>query len=123
MKKIILSIVGTLAVLWIALFVSDSQVLVWETKTKFPVNWTAADGKKYRVLVSEDFKALSHAAQIAKLEERMRQKNASTSSINPFLVDISDKAVWLCFYFNGRRLIGSEFPPSHTACPNFRENR
>jgi len=31
MKKIILSIVAVLAVLWVALFVSEQQVLVWET--------------------------------------------------------------------------------------------
>ena len=31
MSKIILSIVGVLAVLWVALFVSERQVLIWET--------------------------------------------------------------------------------------------
>jgi hypothetical protein len=32
MKKIILSIIGVLAVLWVALFVSGQQVLVWEER-------------------------------------------------------------------------------------------
>jgi hypothetical protein len=96
MKKIILSIVGVLAVLWGTLFVLDQQVLVWEeTPSQALAECRQQDeldkGKGYKFLTEELFPDLC--------------------------------LKWQCTYFNGRRFITKELPDSRTACPNFRENR
>jgi|TARA_B100002003_G_C13895591_1_gene436553 hypothetical protein len=96
MKKIILSIVGVLAVLWVALFVSGQQVLVWEETPS---------------------QALAECRQQDELDKEKGYKFL-TEELFP------DSCLkWQCTYFNGRRLITKEYSSSRTSCPNFRENR
>ena len=124
MKRIILSIVAVLAVLWVALFVLDGMVLVWETKT-FPdaeclkkhekqiADWKKTpEGKKYfgQDLTEEEIDSLTPMAQL----------NYLRSKQGPIC---DDEWYWRCTFFNGRRLIKSEYYSSRTSCPNFRRNQ
>ena len=125
MKKIILSIVGVLAVLWVALFVSDGMVLVWEAKIfsdaeclekhgKQIADWKKTpEGKKYfgKKLTEEE---ISNLAPITRL-------NYLRSTQGSLLCD--DEWYWQCTFFTGRRLTTEEYYSSRSACPNFRENR
>lgn len=125
MKKIILSIVGVLAVLWVALFVSDGMVLVWEAKTfsdaeclekheKQIADWKKTpEGKKYfgKNLTKEEISNLTPITQL----NYLRSTQGS--------VYCDDEWYWRCTFFNGRRLITEAYDSSRTACPNFRKNR
>jgi hypothetical protein len=100
MKKIILSIVGVLAVLWVALFVSGQQVLVWERAVigKQVENLFDCFDKDY---VPSDANTVGGSLDGPKF---CRER-------------------WACTYFNGRKLIVHSYPTDLTACPNFRKNR
>ncbi len=120
MKKIILSIVGVLAVLWVALFVSGQQVLVWEKNDRFLVTFTTTEGKKYSARVREDFKRLTIFQQEMWLADRAKKRGHDITVMD---IEVEAKEGWSCTYFNGRRFITKEYSSSRTACPNFRENR
>jgi hypothetical protein len=104
MKKIILSTVAVLAVLWVAVFVSGQQVLVWESqKSLFKIGGFVPDDQP---------NSTEECTILAKKIEA-----------NPF--DCFDEYLkgWQCTYFNGRRFITKNYSSSRTSCPNFRKNQ
>ena len=109
MKKIILSTVAVLAVLWVAVFVSGQQMLVWEESVEIKVENLFDCFDEGRVLVDKSHLKIDWDDETEKKEKSDKVYRCRTS--------------WKCTYFNGRRLITKEYSSSRTSCPNFRENR
>jgi hypothetical protein len=116
MKQIILSIVGVLAVLWVALFVSGQQVLVWE--------------ERQEPFISDDPPLSLEECQAWVREQNKKRTEGQGRILDMCSVNDTTQAVeatsfmdWKCTYFNGRRLIKKEYSASRTACPNFRKNQ
>jgi len=147
MKKVIASVVGLLAVFWIALFATDKQVLVWETKEYFISYPDMRSGSGYSQFeVSKEFLSLDSDGKAKAVEEywqkkltdceKDRQRRMSTASgflasckdivVNIYgLFDAVDRPVswnWKCIYFNGRRFLEGVSYRDHLGCPNFRSN-
>ena len=94
MKKIILSIVALIAILWIAMFVTEMRVLVEE------------------VSPHEGFLQCQAAKQSAE------EKGESLSSFD-VLFACSTVDHWECTYFNGRSLARTIYSNKiYSACPN-----
>jgi hypothetical protein len=102
MKKIILSIVGVLVVLWLGIFVTDARVLVKE------------------VSPAEHFRLCREAKAKAENKEQGKKENGL---MNPwefqasYWCSVTDE--WGCTYFNGRRLLARYFDSKYYAsCPS-----
>jgi|TARA_B100000315_G_C14381178_1_gene497543 hypothetical protein len=93
MNRILLSIVGVLAVLWAALFVSEQQVLVWET-----------GGFNYDECVREHYEASSvHPFHCA--------------------VNALENQWDCTYFNGRRLVRRTLDPRDYGSCPNFRENK
>ena len=114
MKRILLSIVGVLAVLWVALFVSGQQVLVWEEK-KEPF---ISDDPPITMTREEVLKKYPSATE-EQIAATLKKYNKPTLAYEEVLANMD----WSCTYFNSRRFVTKEYSSSRTACPNFRKNR
>ena len=91
MKKIILSIVGLIAILWIAMFVTDTKVLVWEQS---PL-----------------------AVCKAEFDRENEVKKAKGEAQPLWMPEWCGNYPWSCTYFNGRRFIKKSYSYADS-CPN-----
>ena len=147
MKKVVASVIGLLAVCWIALFATDKQVLVWETKEYFISYPNMKSGSGYSTFeVSKEFLSLDRDGRKTAVTEfwqkkltdceKVEQERMSTGGsfvapckdrvVNIFeLIVVVDRPVswnWKCIYFNGRRFLEGVSYRDHLGCPNFRSN-
>ena len=95
MKKIILSIVALIAILWVAMFVTETRVLVWEVSPK--ANFEGCEAEVREI-------------------NRKRAKEGKTGKILSMCSTYNHE--WSCTYFNGRRLITRNYQSYVDACPN-----
>ena len=145
MKKVILYGIGLIAVLWIALFVSGQQVLVWETSyskedcedENHSLKWKNLTYKnvKYELAAPSHFAFIDSAEFTAKvgkilspISELMADFPEDMSSFQSGVKlkftceDITSSLD--CRYFNGRKIIRKHRNSMrYDSCPNFRKNR
>jgi hypothetical protein len=127
MKKIILYVIGLIIILWVAIFVTDKKVLVWESLNTEKVEQCT----------------IAHAQLVEDWETRVTQWRDTTDCEDTTLIEkstgketiqclatvVPDWVIrppinncrywWKCKYFNGRRIIDKMFRQSeYDSCPN-----
>ena len=107
--KIILYSIGLVAILWVTLFVSGQQVLVWERTPE------------QNVARCED--EVTEINRKKAEEGKVGRVLSMCESEDPLIIMALKSYQWSCTYFNGRRFIEKWYPSSRSSCPNFRKNK
>ena len=96
MKKIILCVIALLAILWVAMFVTETKILVWE---KTP-------GQVYAMCEARN------------AEDKKAKEEGKFVITAPWDTTCDKRIGWSCTYFNGRRLINKRYRSTRDSCPN-----
>lgn len=135
MKKIILSIIAVLAVLWVALFVSNRQVLIWETsyskedcEDEGSRKWDGSyKNKKVSIEAPKHFELIDLNEFNAAVQKKIDAKDYKNYPAFPETIILTCEDVFTsldCRYFNGRKIIRKRLNKTlNDSCPNFRENK
>jgi hypothetical protein len=127
MKKILVYVIGLIAILWVSIFVTDKKVLVWESLNTEEVEQCT----------------ITHAQLVEGWETQVKQWRDTTDCVDTTLIEKSTgketiqcirtvvpywvnhppvnncRYWWKCKYFNGRRIIDKMFQQSeYDSCPN-----